>query len=39
VDDCLKRQTVAATPAEPGDLPWGLGTVKKISGVMNILAA
>src|SRR6202521_6148413 len=25
VDDCRKSQTSAATPAEPGDLPWGLG--------------
>jgi hypothetical protein len=22
MDDCLKCQTSAATPAEPGDLPW-----------------
>ena len=22
VDDCFKRQTVAASPAEPGGLPW-----------------
>jgi hypothetical protein len=26
MDDCRKRQTSTATPAEPGDLPWGLGT-------------
>jgi hypothetical protein len=25
VDDRHKRQTFTATPAEPGDLPWGLG--------------
>ncbi len=24
MDDCRKRQTSTATPAEPGDLPWGL---------------
>ena len=24
VDDRRKRQTFAATPAEPGDLPWGV---------------
>ena len=24
MDDCHKRQTSTATPAEPGDLPWGL---------------
>jgi hypothetical protein len=22
MDDCRKSQTFAATPAEPGDLPW-----------------
>jgi len=22
MDDCFKRQTVAASPAEPGGLPW-----------------
>jgi len=22
MDDCRKRQTATATPAEPGDLPW-----------------
>src|ERR1700676_4690286 len=27
VDDCRKSQTSAATPAEPGDLPWGLAPV------------
>ena len=26
MDDCSKRQTYAATPAEPGDLPRGLAT-------------
>jgi hypothetical protein len=25
MDDCRKCQTVTATPAEPGDLPGGLG--------------
>jgi hypothetical protein len=25
MDDCLKRQMFAASPAEPGDLPCGLG--------------
>src|SRR5260370_10161723 len=24
MDDCRKLQTSTATPAEPGDLPWGL---------------
>ena len=24
MDDCLKRQTSTATPAEPGGFPWGL---------------
>src|SRR6202790_220925 len=24
MDDCRKSQTSAATPAEPGDLPWGV---------------
>jgi hypothetical protein len=30
VDDRRKRQTFAATPAEPGDLPWGLGAAAAI---------
>src|ERR1700726_2650882 len=38
VDDCRKSQTSAATPAEPGDLPWGLvssGTPQCTVGVGN----
>jgi hypothetical protein len=33
VDDRRKRQTFAATPAEPGDLPWGLAPI--ISGALR----
>jgi hypothetical protein len=29
VDDRRKRQTFAATPAEPGDLPWGVRCLVK----------
>ena len=28
--DRRKRQTFAATPAEPGDLPWGLGSDRPV---------
>jgi len=31
MDDCRKRQTSTATPAEPGDLPWRLGRLSQFS--------
>src|SRR5258705_11030294 len=37
MDDCRKRQTSTATPAEPGDLPWGLAL--KLSKRVNAHAA
>ena len=30
MDDCRKRQTSTATPAEPGDLPWGVAPAPAI---------
>jgi hypothetical protein len=35
MDDCRKRQTSTATPAEPGDLPWGLGMRKSVYGALS----
>jgi hypothetical protein len=34
VDDRRKRRTFAATPAEPGDLPWGLGPARYFAGFL-----
>jgi len=37
MDDCRKRQTSTATPAEPGDLPWGLVTEVTVGEVKSQL--
>jgi len=36
MDDCRKRQTSTASPAEPGDLPWALVDVALRYGVKMV---
>jgi hypothetical protein len=39
MDDRRKRQTSTATPAKPGDLPWGLDTTARYTRVATGMIA